>query len=687
MAFSKARRLSDFIAADGTVPATKFATGTITSAMIADTSITPTDLHTSLDLTGKTVTVATASGTTNTTAAASTAFVQQELTTLIGGAPSTLNDLNELAAAINDDANYNSTLTTALATKLPLAGGTLTGALIGTSATFSPSSGKTFVIASDSGDGPYIGTSGNQSLRIITNNTTRITVAAAGNVGIGTTPETYHSDYKAIDINNSASVMGYSGNNGAWLMENLYYGTDGNWKHKNSDFSAAIEMYDGVFNFYNTASGTADATATLQNRLKIDASGNVGIGQVPGTNNKFVVKGSVVGTAANLAETAQLAILSLNYPRGNVNSGIHFGYATANYIQAADDSGANAKNLTLNPFGGNVGIGTASPNSKLMVIDTGDARKQIEFSNHATYRGSIGHDAGSGRNEYRTEAGGGMHAFFKGATSTTPEMIIDNNGDVLIGSATNLNVLSGTPKLQIGSGTGHASLQFYSGASSVNGIYFGDDSNANVNRYDGYIEYQHANRLISFRVSGVNPMTLKGTGPLLPAGDFAYHTTQEHYTNPSSPGSYSTATNTAYTSSTQYWPVEGEKMVCVINARAFTKYLHIKTNLTANNIMFYFRTKGYYYNYGCEEQLVGGYTYNNGSNIVINLNNEAVVGTTHSGTTYRASDGSLVLKMDINQTGYTEGKMIVFFHAHAPSTVSGITVTAVTQKDDGTNAF
>jgi hypothetical protein len=74
-------------------------------------------------------TTATAAGGTNTTALASTAFVQQELTTLIGGAPSTLNDLNELAAAINDDANYNSTLTTALATKLPLAGGALTGTL------------------------------------------------------------------------------------------------------------------------------------------------------------------------------------------------------------------------------------------------------------------------------------------------------------------------------------------------------------------------------------------------------------------------------------------------------------------------------------------------------------------------------------------------------------------------------
>jgi hypothetical protein len=67
----------------------------------------------------------------NTTKLATTAYVTAKITTLIGGAPSTLNDLNELALAINDDANYNSTLTTALATKLPLAGGTLTGVLKG----------------------------------------------------------------------------------------------------------------------------------------------------------------------------------------------------------------------------------------------------------------------------------------------------------------------------------------------------------------------------------------------------------------------------------------------------------------------------------------------------------------------------------------------------------------------------
>jgi hypothetical protein len=61
---------------------------------------------------------------------ATTAYVTDKITTLIGGAPSTLNDLNELANAINDDANYNSTLTTALGTKLPLAGGTMTGNIV-----------------------------------------------------------------------------------------------------------------------------------------------------------------------------------------------------------------------------------------------------------------------------------------------------------------------------------------------------------------------------------------------------------------------------------------------------------------------------------------------------------------------------------------------------------------------------
>ena len=68
-------------------------------------------------LTG-TPTAPTASANTDTTQVATTAFVQTEITDLIGGAPGALDTLNELAAAINDDSSYASTITTNLGTKV-----------------------------------------------------------------------------------------------------------------------------------------------------------------------------------------------------------------------------------------------------------------------------------------------------------------------------------------------------------------------------------------------------------------------------------------------------------------------------------------------------------------------------------------------------------------------------------------
>jgi len=65
----------------------------------------------------------------NSTDAATKGYVDTEITNLIGGAPGALDTLNELAAALNDDASFNSTITTSIAAKLPLAGGTMTGAI------------------------------------------------------------------------------------------------------------------------------------------------------------------------------------------------------------------------------------------------------------------------------------------------------------------------------------------------------------------------------------------------------------------------------------------------------------------------------------------------------------------------------------------------------------------------------
>ena len=79
-------------------------------------------------LTG-TPTAPTAAANTNTTQIATTAYVQTEINDLIASAPGALDTLNELAAALGNDASFSTTVTNSLATKLPLAGGTMSGAI------------------------------------------------------------------------------------------------------------------------------------------------------------------------------------------------------------------------------------------------------------------------------------------------------------------------------------------------------------------------------------------------------------------------------------------------------------------------------------------------------------------------------------------------------------------------------
>ena len=71
----------------------------------------------------------TAASNTNSTQIATTAYVQTELTELINAAPGTLDTLKELADALGNDTAFSTTVTTSIATKLPLAGGTMSGAI------------------------------------------------------------------------------------------------------------------------------------------------------------------------------------------------------------------------------------------------------------------------------------------------------------------------------------------------------------------------------------------------------------------------------------------------------------------------------------------------------------------------------------------------------------------------------
>ena len=78
---------------------------------------------------GTTATIQNLTAPTNANDAATKAYVDGEISTLVGDAGAGLNTLGELADALNDDDSFSATVTASIATKLPKAGGTMSGAI------------------------------------------------------------------------------------------------------------------------------------------------------------------------------------------------------------------------------------------------------------------------------------------------------------------------------------------------------------------------------------------------------------------------------------------------------------------------------------------------------------------------------------------------------------------------------
>ena len=176
-----------------------------------------------------------------------------------------------------------------------------------------------------------------------------------------------------------------------------------------------------------------------------------------------------------------------------------------------NNSGTPTQALTLD-HDGMFGIGTTNPGAPL---DIGSASPKIRLT-----------DTGGGYSELR--GNGGVMTLTADAgnnvansavtfeTDGTERMRISSAGDVMVGTTTNLNVLSGSPKIQVGKGDGHSSMQFYSGNSNVGALYFGDGTSGagavgTNGRYPGYIEYRHSNDEMAFRAGATSALSLNAT--------------------------------------------------------------------------------------------------------------------------------------------------------------------------------
>ena len=375
-------------------------------------------------------TAATQTAGNNSTRLATTAYTDAAVTALIGGAPSTLDTLNEIAAAVSDDPDYVGTVNAALALKAPKASPTFTGTV--TTAAISGTTGQFATSLNVDGTATMDG--------LTVDGATGITVngATSGNGKLSLVAYAGVQDAEAQILAARAAFSGTNSrlkfltNNGTSFLTRVDINDIGDISFYNSGGSAAKMVWDASAEALGIGTTSPDAATTI-------VSANV----ATGSNGTLGVKAD----AAAINNGGQITLGTTSARHVAIAGRQEASGGSAGYLQLSTrgSSGDITERMRISSTG-NVGIntGTTAPVAKL----------EINGGGFATSGGTLvvrqdGDAKGDG--VALTSSHGTSHRIWKGAngnlnigpSNIASSLVQDTSGNLLVGKSSDVNTTTG----------------------------------------------------------------------------------------------------------------------------------------------------------------------------------------------------------------------------------------------------
>ena len=232
--------------------------------------------------------------------------------------------------------------------------------------------------------------------------------------------------------------------------------------------------------------------ATQAERMRIDSSGNVGIGTTSPTGKFAVSDGTTEGEINPSGGICYIGTRS-NHPvtlLTNATGRMTIDTSGRLLIGTTTEGEVSADNLTI-ADSANCGITIRSGTSNAGAIYFSDGT-----SGDAEYRGLISYHQG---NDY-----------FQIFTAAAERIRIDSSGRLLIGTTTEGHAAADNLTV---ADTGNSGITIRSGTSNNGAVYFSDGTSGSA-EYKGAIRYVHADNALSFYANGSERLVLSSGGRL-----------------------------------------------------------------------------------------------------------------------------------------------------------------------------